>query len=110
MANAGHLSPYRKEQGVGRCGAAAGHLAERNTRRQTFKLETGDQLTLLSDGVLEAMDAKGELFGFERMRAISAQTAAEIAAAARRYGQEDDITVLTREKVRRETVKQIESE
>ena len=60
-----------------------------------FRLEFGDQLTLLSDGVVEARDAQGGLFGFERTRAISAQTAGEIAAAALKYGQEDDITVLT---------------
>jgi phosphoserine phosphatase RsbU/P len=45
--------------------------------------------------VLEAMDATGELFGFERLLAISGQSAAAIAAAALRFGQEDDITVLT---------------
>jgi hypothetical protein len=32
---------------------------------------------------------------FERTRAISSQTAEEIAATAKRFGQQDDITVLT---------------
>ena len=50
---------------------------------------------LLSDGVVEAMDADHHLFGFERTRAISSQSAHEIAAAAQAFGQEDDITVLT---------------
>jgi serine phosphatase RsbU (regulator of sigma subunit) len=50
---------------------------------------------LLSDGVVEARSSAGELFGFERTRAISAESAAAIAAAAQRHGQEDDITVLT---------------
>jgi serine phosphatase RsbU (regulator of sigma subunit) len=45
--------------------------------------------------VVEAMNAKKELFGFERTRAISGKSADEIAAAAQAFGQEDDITVLT---------------
>jgi serine phosphatase RsbU (regulator of sigma subunit) len=60
-----------------------------------FLLEHGDRLTLLTDGVVEARDAHGALFGFERMRAISVETAAAIAATAQSYGQEDDITVVT---------------
>jgi serine phosphatase RsbU (regulator of sigma subunit) len=53
-------------------------------------------LTLLTDGVLEARDARtGNLFGFERMRDLSGRSAEEIAAAAQRFGQEDDIAVLT---------------
>ncbi len=96
MANAGHLSPYRNGEEVSvASGLPLGISRDEKYQEQTFTLEPGEQLTLLSDGVLEAMDAKGELFGFERMRAVSAQTAAEIAAAARRFGQEDDITVLT---------------
>jgi serine/threonine protein phosphatase PrpC len=53
------------------------------------------QLTLLSDGVLEAANAKDELFGFERSAAISKKPAAKIAEAARAGGQNDDITVVT---------------
>jgi serine phosphatase RsbU (regulator of sigma subunit) len=58
-------------------------------------LPGGCLLTLISDGVLEATNAKGELFGFERTAAISTQSAAEIAEAARAWGQTDDITVVT---------------
>jgi hypothetical protein len=36
-----------------------------------------------------------EMFGFERTRVISSQSAQQIAEAARAFGQEDDITVLT---------------
>jgi serine phosphatase RsbU (regulator of sigma subunit) len=49
----------------------------------------------LSDGVLEATNSAGELFGFDRTRAISTQTAEAIAQFAQSFGQEDDITVLT---------------
>jgi serine phosphatase RsbU (regulator of sigma subunit) len=65
-----------------------------------FRLEPGDTLTLLSDGVVEAMNGTREMFGFERTRAISGESAAAIAAAARAFGQEDDITVLTVERSR----------
>jgi hypothetical protein len=36
-----------------------------------------------------------ELFGFDRTRDISEHSAQQIADAAARFGQEDDITVLT---------------
>ena len=62
----------------------------------------GDQMTLLSDGVVEARDAQGALFGFERTRAISAQSADAIAEAALKHGQADDITVLTVRRVKSE--------
>jgi phosphoserine phosphatase RsbU/P len=96
VANAGHLPPYCNGEewelapelplGI----ALTGKYAER-----MFRLKPGDQLTLLSDGVVEARDAQGSLFGFARTRGLSAQTATAIAAAALQFGQEDDITVLT---------------
>jgi Stage II sporulation protein E (SpoIIE) len=96
LANAGHLSPYRNgEELPVNSGLPLGIVPEQTYEENTFRLETGDQLTLLSDGVLEATDANGELFGFERTRTISAQTAESIAGAALKFGQEDDITVLT---------------
>jgi serine phosphatase RsbU (regulator of sigma subunit) len=50
---------------------------------------------LISDGIVEASDSSGQLYGFERTRAISSQSADWIAAAAKAFGQSDDITVLT---------------
>ncbi|HLK65744.1 MAG TPA: SpoIIE family protein phosphatase [Bryobacteraceae bacterium] len=61
----------------------------------TRVLPGGRQVTLVSDGVVEAANSKGELFGFERTRAISTNSAQEIAGAARVWGQNDDITVVT---------------
>ncbi len=96
LANAGHLSPYRNgEELLVSSDLPLGISPQEKYEECTFHLEPGDQLTLLSDGVLEATDAKGELFGFERTRAISSQTAGTIAEAALKFGQEDDITVLT---------------
>ncbi len=73
-----------------------GLTAEAKYENTAITLAPDDTLTLLTDGVLEARDLKtGELFGFDRTLAISAQPAAEIAAIAQRFGQEDDIAVLT---------------
>jgi sigma-B regulation protein RsbU (phosphoserine phosphatase) len=96
IANAGHLAPYcnGKEMQI-EADLPLGIFAEQQYTESTIRLEPGDRLTLLSDGVLEARDAQGGLFGFERTTAISTQRAAEIAAEAQRFGQEDDITVLT---------------
>jgi serine phosphatase RsbU (regulator of sigma subunit) len=58
----------------------------------------GDRLTFYSDGVVEAQSVKGELFGFERAREISTEPAANIVEAAKRFGQQDDITVVTIER------------
>ncbi|HZC44570.1 MAG TPA: SpoIIE family protein phosphatase, partial [Acidobacteriaceae bacterium] len=57
----------------------------------------GDRLLLFSDGVVEATNEKKELFGFERISEMLRHpiTAAEVAAAAQSFGQEDDISVLS---------------
>lgn len=62
-----------------------------------FELKAGDRLVLMSDGIAEAMDASGKLFGFERVHALlqTAKSAAEVAGAAQAFGQEDDISVIS---------------
>jgi serine phosphatase RsbU (regulator of sigma subunit) len=62
-----------------------------------FQLAAGDTLMLMSDGVVEAQDAVGKLFGFDRIGQLLREktTAAGLAVAAQNFGQEDDITVLT---------------
>jgi phosphoserine phosphatase RsbU/P len=52
-------------------------------------------ITLVSDGVVEAANPKGELFGFDRTREMSTKSAQTIAEAAKAWGQNDDITVVT---------------
>jgi hypothetical protein len=49
---------------------------------------------IYSDGVGEAQNQKGELFGFDRAKGLSTQTAASIVDAAVQFGQSDDITVI----------------
>ncbi len=55
----------------------------------------GQLFTFVSDGVVEAENAQRELFGFDRTREISGKSAQEIAEAAKAWGQNDDITVVT---------------
>ena len=95
-ANAGHVAPYvnGKELQVAN-GLPLGVEASALYAESSFQLAPEDQITLLTDGVVEARRANGELFGFERVASISSQPAAEIAAAAQQFGQGDDITVLS---------------
>jgi hypothetical protein len=96
LANAGHLAPYRNgtELPVD-FGLPLGITAEARYSEASIQLAPGDQLTLLSDGVLEARTAAGELYGFDRTRTLSTAPAEVIASTVQRFGQEDDITVLT---------------
>jgi hypothetical protein len=96
IANAGHLSPYYngKEMGV-EAGLPLGIVPGTTYPETRLQLAPGDTLTLLSDGVVEARSATGELFGFDRTEAISASTPNAIAEAAHQFGQDDDITVLS---------------
>jgi Stage II sporulation protein E (SpoIIE) len=95
-ANAGHLPPYLdgNELAIAN-GLPLGLDAHAAYPESTLRLAPNAQLTLLSDGVVEARNATGELFGFERAAAISSKSAERIAQAAQNHGQEDDITVLT---------------
>jgi phosphoserine phosphatase RsbU/P len=45
--------------------------------------------------VVEVMNEKRELFGFARTQAISNERAKTIAEAAQKFGQQDDISVLS---------------
>jgi serine phosphatase RsbU (regulator of sigma subunit) len=96
LANAGHLPPYINGRELALEGAfPLGALPAVSFPSQRFQLSAGESLLLVSDGVMEARNASGELFGFERTREISTQSAEAIAQAAQNFGQEDDITVLT---------------
>jgi hypothetical protein len=96
LANAGHLSPYRGGEEIEvDSGLPLGLTADAEYTETHVHLAPGETLTLLSDGVVEAMNPQHQLLGFERVRAMSGQSAHDIAAAAQAFGQEDDITVLT---------------
>ena len=96
VANAGHIPPYCNGEELNLPpGLPLGIFPDAEYSESVFALQPGETITLLSDGVAEARNASGELFGFERTREISGQAAGKIAAAAQAFGQEDDITVLT---------------
>jgi phosphoserine phosphatase RsbU/P len=96
IANAGHLSSYCGGEEIPTdSGLPLGITTGVEYAEIQFALAPGETLTLLSDGVVEAMNPQGQLYGFDRTRDISAQSASSIAAAAQTFGQEDDITVLT---------------
>lgn len=95
IANAGHLSPYRdgRELELSPC-LPLGVIPNVEYEQTTLQLEHGDRLIFLSDGVVEATDPKGELFGFERTQQVSHESPRYIAQTAQRFGQTDDITVV----------------
>ena len=101
IANAGHIAPWLNgcELPVGP-GLPLGITPEAEYAARTFSLQPSDRLTFVSDGVVEARNPAGELYGFERTRELAAQTTApQIAETAREFGQEDDITVITIERI-----------
>jgi hypothetical protein len=96
LANAGQLPPYINGKELALDGALPlGALPDIAFPVTRIQLREGESMLLVSDGVVEARNPAGELFGFERTRSISTHTADQIADAAKQFGQEDDITVLT---------------
>ena len=97
LANAGHLPPYLNGKPVAMEGALPlGVIDNAEFTVTHFQLQENDRLVLASDGIVEAMDEQGRLFGFERVQELlqSRLTAAEVAAAAQSFGQQDDISVI----------------
>ncbi|MGB6870105.1 MAG: SpoIIE family protein phosphatase, partial [Acidobacteriaceae bacterium] len=91
-----NLAPYRNGEEVQlESGLPLGIAAGVEYAEVSFAINPRDRLTFLSDGVVEAQSSSGELFGFDHTRAISGQSAEDIARAAQHFGQQDDITVLT---------------
>jgi Stage II sporulation protein E (SpoIIE) len=96
IANAGHLNPYRDGREIALTGSLPlGVIADVEYEQATFQLHRGDRLVFLSDGVVEATNGEGELFGFERTQQVSNESARYIAQTAQRFGQTDDITVVS---------------
>ena len=98
LANAGHVAPYVNGEELPMEGALPlGMFEGAESSVMHFKLKDGDRLVLMSDGIAEAMDTSGKLFGFERVHELlrTATTAAEVANAAQAFGQEDDISVIS---------------
>ena len=96
IANAGHIVPYLNGKELTMAGNLPLGLNPSVTFDQvTMQLKHKDRLLVITDGVIEAKNAKNELFGFNRARSISHLPAAFIVKAAEIFGQEDDITVVS---------------
>jgi sigma-B regulation protein RsbU (phosphoserine phosphatase) len=114
--NAGHQPPilfFRELQPGKACevelsngGTVIGPLPEPRFRRGFARLHPGEVLLLLTDGILERRDKKGEFFGDERVRSVVRQHQSQTAAvilerlfdAALAWGDgrpwEDDATIV----------------
>ena len=98
LANAGHMAPYLNGEPLAMEGALPlGMMESTEFSVMHFRLKPDDKLVLMSDGIAEATDADGHLFGFERVHELlhSAKSAAEVANAAQSFGQDDDISVIS---------------
>jgi predicted ester cyclase len=113
-ANAGHDLPYL-HRGRGEAeelrarGMPLGLMPQMGYEEKEIELDVGEGVFFYSDGLVEAHDPKGEMFGFPRLRALIAehgkQESLEEALLEQLYSfvgegweQEDDITLLTLER------------
>jgi hypothetical protein len=98
LANAGHPAPFLNERELATPGALPVGITRDVAYEETrLTLNPGDYLAIYTDGLLEARNRAGDLYGFDRLQVLlsarlSATQAAEAAVA---FGQEDDVTVLT---------------
>jgi hypothetical protein len=96
FGNAGHIAPYLSGvEMVSHSALPLGIVPDQIYQPVKGVLQPQDRIVLLSDGVPEARSHFNELFGFDRLSELTLLSADEIAGAAKRFGQEDDITVLT---------------
>jgi serine phosphatase RsbU (regulator of sigma subunit) len=111
-ANAGHDLPYVLRGSSGEAeelrarGMPLGIMPEMGYEEQEIVLEEGEAALFYSDGLVEAHDPKGEMFGFPRLRALVAEHGREgslgdslleelFSFVGEGWKQEDDITILT---------------
>jgi hypothetical protein len=97
LANAGHLPPYVNGVEVEFAGSLPLGMAQGAAYEQTnLHLDAGDQAVFLTDGVAEAQNAQGALFGFSCVEELLREgaTAKFVADAAQQHGQNDDLTVI----------------
>ncbi len=98
VANAGHLAPWLNGDEIAFTGSLPLSVVASATPEQVvLEMKSGDRLTLLTDGVVEARDAQGVLFGFDRTQTSLRRDASllALAEAAIHHGQDDDLTVIS---------------
>jgi phosphoserine phosphatase RsbU/P len=97
LANAGHLAPFRNGEELPVAGSLPlGVMPSAEYNELDFRLQENDALIFYTDGLVEARNEAGELYGFDRVATLTASTDSveEIVETARKFGQKDDITVL----------------
>jgi serine phosphatase RsbU (regulator of sigma subunit)/predicted ester cyclase len=109
-ANAGHDLPYVWHNGeceeLRARGMPLGLMPSMSYEEKEIDLDVGEGIFFYSDGLVEAHDPKGEMFGFPRLRALVAEHAEEgslgeslleelYSFVGEGWEQEDDITLLT---------------
>jgi serine phosphatase RsbU (regulator of sigma subunit) len=96
IGSAGHPAPYRNGHEIQLPpGLPLGITRDVNWEDTSVDLQVGDRILWLSDGVIEARNSKRDLLGFQRAQELASGSASEIAGAAQKFGQEDDITVVS---------------
>jgi hypothetical protein len=98
IAHAGHLSPFRDGDELPLRGSLPLGLSMETVYEElSFRLQEGQTLMLYTDGIVEARNHSGELYGFDRVQQLTQQksSAEQIVEAACVFGQQDDITVLS---------------
>jgi serine phosphatase RsbU (regulator of sigma subunit) len=91
IVNAGHMPPLLRH-GAGQVesigddetGLPLGIDADLAYQQCTRKLAVGDSLTMFTDGISEAMNGSGELYGTERLRAQIAAEGTSVSGVGRR--------------------------
>jgi serine phosphatase RsbU (regulator of sigma subunit) len=111
FANAGHDLPYLRRRGGG-CeelrarGMPLGLMPGMSYEEKEIELDQGEAALFYSDGLVEAHDPRGEMFGFPRLRELVSEHAEErplgdflleqlYSFVGDGWEQEDDITLLT---------------
>jgi serine phosphatase RsbU (regulator of sigma subunit)/predicted ester cyclase len=109
-ANAGHDLPYLWRGGdadeLRATGMPLGLMPGMSYEQKEIELDCGQGVFFYSDGLVEAHDPKGEMFGFPRLRALVAEQGEEgllgdfclealYSFVGEGWEQEDDITLLT---------------
>lgn len=95
LANAGHIAPYVAGRELSTPPSLPLGLAPDQSYEPIAGWLNAERLVLMSDGIPEARNANGDLYGFDALCTLTLQSATDIASAASAFGQEDDITVLT---------------
>jgi hypothetical protein len=98
LANAGHIAPFRDGKELPVAGSLPlGIISDVEVSELSFHLQVGETLTIFTDGIVEARNDEGELYGFTRVAEVlsTRQSVEQLADAACAFGQEDDITILS---------------